>query len=214
MPKHRDFPLNVLFFLGITREEYNVDRVDITATLYYLLHTTVSTEKHLVIFLMAMRDHVPYDKISAQTGLSEGRISQVISAIIRKLREEPGKKEMLRLGLKRYHEIQRRTMQESYKKKLKDHQIVGVEGVREFDKRLYVGDLPVTMRALKTMKKLGAETVGDLLKPGLFSAAKVKCIYGAGVNTYNEICDLMVNHLGANPEDWPKSEAKHFRKKN
>lgn len=211
--KASDFPLNVMLLLGLKREDLMASKSDITATLYYLLYS-VGTNKNAQVFLLTMRDHIPYSTVSKMVNLSEGRISQINSDMIRKLRMTPGYKEMLRIGMKRYHENTNKAMQEAYRERLRNHDIHGYGGVREYNLNMYVGDLPISTKALKAMTTLGVETVGDLLNPGKFSSARVWNLYGVGAHTYNEISEFMVNSLGAKEEDWLKAKVKTIRTKN
>lgn len=201
--KQVEFPLNVLLLLGLKREDYVINKLDITATMYYVLYSNVS-ERNAKIFIDVMRDHVPYAEIGKRYNIGEARISNLMNYIIGKLKGDQNLREMLRLGIVRYYEIMRRNTQDECKRMLSDHKIHGVSSVREFPKNTFIEELPMSRRLRRCVQRIGVETVGDMLNPAKFNSTRVLNEPGIGATMYNELVDFMVGRLGAPECDWPR----------
>ena len=209
-----DWPVNVLLLVGIKREDYYANQQDIEATLYYLVHSLFSA-RNARIFVDTMRDHKLHETVARENHITSCRVSQLNEFMINELRERPGAKEMLRLGIRRYYDILQRRTQENCKDQIRElkRSSEPEQYIREYEKNTYILDLPMAKKTIRSLGRLGVETVGDMLNTRILTGPRLIALPGVGAKTYNEVGRFMIRHLGALEVDWPIMPEKNDSRK-
>lgn len=198
-----DFPNNLIADV-MRGEDFDESALpkDILGTLFYVMYETLSSHE-VDILLMRYSAKESYQAISEKCAVTKDTVRRREAKALWKLQTSK-KKKLILCGIEKSHGM---SFANGYKEgaRAAKWEIVDTLSEQLYGSRdnIPIEDMKLSVRTFNTLKRVGINTLSDILREKKEGLKKVEHL---GRNGYNEVVEILVTRYGQERSDWTFDE--------